>query len=144
MTTKINFTKDHQVKLFNAVNLAVFNNRFFNTPMGGTATIQTLLHQTTVNTLVSMKQALDKKIVAKESADEWSMTDEEQKKLTAMKADSELINLVIGWKKYIAYQNEIAQKKADLDKMIDELKESQKTPEDKLKELEAARAALDE
>ena len=144
MATKINFTKDHQVKLFNAANLAVFNNRFFNTPMGGTATIQELLHQTTINTLVQMKQALDKKIAAKESADEWSMTDEEQRKLTAMKADSELINLVIGWKKYIAYQNEIAQKKADLDKMIEQLKESQKTPEDKLKELEAARAALDE
>lgn len=112
--------------------------------MGGTATIQELLHQTTVNTLVQMKQTLDKKIAAKESADEWSMTDEEQRKLTAMKADSELINLVIGWKKYVAYQDEIAHKKAELDKMIEQLKESQKTPEDKLKELEAARAALDE
>lgn len=141
---KINFTKDHQVKLWNGINISVLNNKFFNTPMGGTATIQTLLHQTTVNTLVQMKQSLDKKIAAKESADEWSMTDEEQKKLTELKADSELINLVIGWKKYVAYQNEIAKKKADLDKMIDELKESQKTPEDKLKELEAARAALDE
>lgn len=144
MSNKINFTKDHQVKLWNGINISVFNNKFFNTPMGGTATIQELLHQTTVNTLVQMKQSLDKKIAAKESADEWSMTDEEQKKLTELKADSELINLVIGWKKYVAYQNEIAKKKADLDKMIDELKESQKTPEDKLKELEAARAALDE
>lgn len=144
MANKINFTKDHQVKLWNGINISVLNNKFFNTPMGGTATIQELLHQTTVNTLVQMKQSLDKKIAAKESADEWSMTDEEQKKLTELKADSELINLVIGWKKYVAYQNEIAQKKAELDKMIDELKESQKTPEDKLKELEAARAALDE
>lgn len=144
MANKINFTKDHQVKLWNGINISVLNNKFFNTPMGGTATIQELLHQTTVNTLVQMKQSLDKKITAKESADEWSMTDEEQKKLTELKADSDLINLVIGWKKYVAYQNEIAQKKAELDKMIDELKESQKTPEDKLKELEAARAALDE
>lgn len=144
MANKINFTKDHQVKLWNGINISVLNNKFFNTPMGGSATIQELLHQTTVNTLVQMKQSLDKKIAAKESADEWSMTDEEQKKLTELKADSELINLVIGWKKYVAYQNEVAKKKADLDKMIDELKESQKTPEDKLKELEAARAALDE
>ena len=144
MANKINFTKDHQVKLWNGINISVLNNKFFNTLMGGSATIQELLHQTTVNTLVQMKQSLDKKIAAKESADEWSMTDEEQKKLTELKADSELINLVIGWKKYVAYQNEIAQKKAELDKMIDELKESQKTPEDKLKELEAARAALDE
>ena len=144
MANKINFTKDHQVKLWNGINISVLNNKFFNTPMGGTATIQELLHQTTVNTLVQMKQSLDKKIAAKESADEWSMTDEEQKKLTELKADSELINLIIGWKKYIAYQNEVAKKKAELDKMIDELKESQKTPEDKLKELEAARAALDE
>lgn len=144
MANKINFTKDHQVKLWNGINISVLNNKFFNTPMGGSATIQELLHQTTINTLVQMKQSLDKKIAAKESADEWSMTDKEQKKLTELKADSELINLVIGWKKYVAYQNEIAQKKAELDKMIDELKESQKTPEDKLKELEAARAALDE
>lgn len=144
MGNKINFTKEHQVRLFNAANLAVFNNKFFNTPMGGTATIQELLHQTTVNTLIQMKQALDKKISSKEAADEWSMTDEEQRVIANLKADSELINLVIGWKKYTNYQNEIAKKKVELNKMIDELKESQKTPEDKIKELESELKSLDE
>ena len=91
-----------------------------------------------------MKQNLDKKISAKESADEWSMTDEEQKKLDELKSKSELINLVIGWKKYIAYQDEMAAKKAELDKMINDLEESQKTPEEKINELKAQRAALDE
>lgn len=141
---KINFTKEHQVKLFNMVNLAVFNNKSFNTPMGGSATIQELLHQTTVNTLIQMKQALDKKIAAKESVDEWSMTDEEQRTIANLKADSELINLVIGWKKYTNYQNEIAKKKLELNKMIDQLKESQKTPEDKIKELESELKSLED
>ena len=40
MANKINFTKDHQVKLWNGINISVLNNKFFNTPMGGSATIQ--------------------------------------------------------------------------------------------------------
>lgn len=141
---KVNFTKEHQIKLYNAAMLALFNNTSFQTTMGGTCGISELLHQITINSLIQMKQNLDKKISAKESADEWSMTDEEQKKLDELKSKSELINLVIGWKKYVAYQNELANKKAELDKMINDLEESQKTPEEKINELKAQRAALDE
>ena len=144
MANKINFTKEHQAKLANMALTALFNNTTFNTNMGGTCGISELLHQTTVNSLLQMKQNLDKKIASREAADEWSMTDTEQKNLTELKSKSELINLVIGWKKFVAYQNEIANEKEELDKKIADLKESTKTPEDKIKELEAQRAALDE
>lgn len=144
MANKINFTKEHQAKLANMALTALFNNTTFNTSMGGTCGISELLHQMTVNSLLQMKQNLDKKISAKEAADEWSMTDVEQKNLTDLKAKSELVNLVIGWKKWVAAQDEIAKEKAELDKKIADLKESTKTPEDKIKELEAQRAALDE
>ena len=144
MANKINFTKEHQAKLANMALSALFNNTTFNTNMGGTCGISELLHQTTVNSLLQMKQNLDKKIASREAADEWSMTDTEQKSLTELKSKSELINLVIGWKKFVAYQNEITKEKEELDKKIADLKESTKTPEDKIKELEAQRAALDE
>ena len=144
MANKINFTKEHQAKLANMALTALFNNITFNTSMGGTCGISELLHQTTVNSLLQMKQNLDKKIASREAADEWTMTDTEQKNLTELKSKSELINLIIGWKKFVAYQNEIAKEKEELDKKIADLKESTKTPEDKIKELEAQRAALDE
>lgn len=144
MGNKINFTKGHREKLAQLALEALFKNTEFQTSMGGTCCITGLLHQTTINSLLQMKQSLDKKIASREAADEWTMTDDEQKGLTELKTKSELINLVIGWKKWVAYQKEIAEKKAQLDKMILDLQESQKSPDEKIKELKAERDALDE
>ena len=144
MTTKINFTKEHQVKLWNMACNALFNKTIFTASMGGTMNIFDLLHTTTVNTLVNMKQSLDKQIAAKESADEWSMTDLEQTKLKELKDKSQLINLIIGYKKYQTYLADVEAERQKLNKELEDLKESQKTPEDKIKELEDKLKALDE
>ena len=144
MANKINFTKEHQAKLANMALTALFNNTTFNTSMGGTCGISELLHQTTVNSLLQMKQNLDKKIASREAADEWSMTDLEQTKLKELKDKSQLINLIIGYKKYQTYLADVETERQKLNKELEALKESQKTPEDKIKEIEDKLKALDE
>ena len=63
--------------------------------------------------------------------------------MTAIKAQKELVNLVVGWKRWTMEINANKQKKAELTKKLDALKESTKTPEDRIKEMEAEIAAMD-
>jgi seryl-tRNA synthetase len=77
-----------------------------------------------------------------EEADEWISPDND--KLAQMKNLKELVNLIIGWKRYNLEIQENKIKKAELSKKLEELKESQKTPEDKIKDLEAQLKELEE
>ena len=61
-----------------------------------------------------------------------------------MKDTKELVNLIIGWKRKNMEIAENKAKKAALTTKLAELKESTKTPEDRIKEMEAELAALDE
>ena len=61
-----------------------------------------------------------------------------------MKDAKELVNLIIGWKRYNLELDENARKKEELIEKLAELKESQKTPEDRIKELEAQLKELEE
>ena len=77
-----------------------------------------------------------------EEADEWVNPDND--KLAQMKNLKELVNLIIGWKRYNLEIQENKIKKAELTKKLEELKESTKTPEDRIKEMEAQLKELDE
>jgi chromosome segregation ATPase len=70
-------------------------------------------------------------------------TDYQQEKLEALKKQKELVNLIIGWKRHNLEIQEARAKKAELTAQLDELKESQKTPEDRIKELEAKLQEID-
>ena len=59
-----------------------------------------------------------------------------------MKEAQELVSLTIGYKKWLAEQEEISEKKAALAAQIDSLKESQKTPAERIAELESQLANL--
>ena len=61
-----------------------------------------------------------------------------------IKDTKELVNLIIGWKRYNLELDENARKKEELSKKLTELKESTKTPEDRIKELEAQLKELEE
>lgn len=94
------------------------------------------------NSLNELKLIYDKKISNLESKDEW--INPENDKLDLFKFIREGLNLLVGFKRKNIEIAENEAKKKQLDKTIAELEESQKTPEDKLKELKAQRAALDE
>lgn len=138
---KINFTKEHFSKLVNLVAQAAMNNVTIPTKMGQQLNIVDLLHTTSINTLNNIKAALTQKIRNIEDRDEWVETDSDI--LEEIKAHKELVNLIVGWKRWKLEMDEIRKKREELQKKYDDLCESTKTPEDKKKELEAEIAALD-
>ena len=138
---KINFTKQHYQDLVNLVAQAAMNNVIINTKMGQPLDIVALLHTTSINTLNDIKASLVKKIRNIEDRDEWIETDPDE--LSAIKAHKELVNLIVGWKRWKIEIDENRRKKENLTKKLADLKESTKTPEDRIKEMEAELAAMD-
>ena len=140
--TKINFTKEHEAKLDALAIKMLKENGIVRTSMGQVLNIVELMHTTSINQLNNIRTALLKAIQKKEEGDEWIETDTTV--LDEMKDTKELVNLIIGWKRKNMEIAEAKAKKAELTKKLTELKESTKTPEDRIKEMEAELAALDE
>jgi len=138
---KINFTKDNFTRLVNLVASAAMNNLVINTKMGQPLNIVELLHTTSINTLNNIKAALTTKLRNIEDRDEWIETNSEE--LEKIKLQRELVNLIVGWRRWKLEIEENRRTKEELTKKLEELKESTKTPEDKIKELEAKLAGLD-
>lgn len=134
---KINFTKKHFERLKELAFNMLVNNFTICTKMGQPLNIVELMHTQTINTLTSIRINLKKQIEGLEELDEWSITDYQQDKLEFLKEQKELVNLIIGWKKFKTEIEENTRKKKELEEQLYKLKESQKTPEDKIKEIEA-------
>jgi predicted nuclease with TOPRIM domain len=137
---KINFTKQHYQDLVNLVAQAAMNHVVINTKMGQPLDIVALLHTTSINTLNDIKASLVKKIRGIEDRDEW--VDADTVVLDTLKGQKELVNLIVGWKRWKMEIEENRKKKENLTKKLAELKESTKTPEDRIKEMEAELAAM--
>ena len=103
-----------------------------------------MLHTTTINSLNNIRLTLSNKIKQLESQDEWIASEINAQQLDIAKRQKELVNLVIGYKRYKMEVEENIKKKAELTAKLKELKDSQKSPEDKIKELEAELSAIDE
>lgn len=134
---KINFTQEHFEKLKAYAVEMLFTQETVTTKLGQTLNIVELLHTTTINTLNSIRLQLSKEIETIENQDEWVSGEISQRKLENLKAKKELVNLIIGYKRFVQEQTEIARERARLEDELSRLKESQKTPEDKIKEIES-------
>jgi hypothetical protein len=141
--TKVNFTKEHLAKLKELAFAMLAQNGVIQTKFGQALTIVDLMHTQTINTLNGIRVAIGKSIETLENKDEWVATDSTQADLAILKEKKELVNLIIGWKRYNEYARESNAKKEELKAQLSALKESQKTPEDKIKELEAKLTELD-
>lgn len=140
---KINFTKEHYAKMKELAFAMLVANETITTKMGQPLNIVELMHTQTINTLNGIRLTIAKQIEDLEKQDEWVATDYQQEKLEALKRKKELVNLIIGWKRHNMEVDEAKAKKAELTAQLKELKESQKTPEDRIKELEAQLTAID-
>lgn len=140
---KINFTKEHYAKMKELAFAMLVANEAITTKMGQPLNIVELMHTQTINTLNGIRLAITKYIEDLEKQDEWVATDYQQEKLETLKRRKELVNLIIGWKRHNLEVTEAKAKKAELTAQLKELKESQKTPEDRIKELEAQLTAID-
>lgn len=141
MKTRINFTKEHQEKLDKFV-VKMWKEEIVVIGKLGQPLNICELKTLTPNSLNDLKLIYDKKISNLEAKDEW--VDPENDKLELYKFIREGLNLLVGFKRKLIQDREVEQEKNELDKTISELREASKTPEDKIKELEAKRAALDE
>ena len=139
---KINFTKTHMERLMDLADAALFDKTTVVTKLGQPLNIYELLHTTSINQLNEIKNGLAKQIEKIESGDEW--IDPDSEKLESLKSNKELVNLIIGWKRYNLEKETNARKKEELTTKLNELKESTKTPEDRIKELEAQLKELEE
>lgn len=137
---KINFTKEHFAKLKELAVQALFGGITIKTKLGQPLNIFELVHTTSINQLNEIKNSLAKQIEKIENGDEWTNPDAD--KIEGLKATKELVNLTIGYKRFILERDANARKKAELAEKLSELKESQKTPEDRIKEMEAELAAI--
>ena len=140
---KINFTKQHYVKMSGLAFAMLVNNETISSKMGQPLNIVELMHTTTVQTLNDMRLNIGKQIEKLESQDEWVSTDNTQERLEKLKKQKELLNLLIGWKRKKLEIEEAQYKKRTLTEQLNKLKEEQKTPEDRIKELEEQLAGLD-
>ena len=140
---KINFTKEHYVKMSGLAFAMLVNNETISSKMGQPLNIVELMHTTTVQTLNDMRLSIGKQIEKLESQDEWVSTDNTQERLEKLKKKKELLNLLIGWKRKKLEIEEAQYKKRTLTEQLNKLKEEQKTPEDRIKELEEQLAGLD-
>lgn len=133
---KINFKKEHFDKMLHLAVGMLISNEVVTTKMGQPLNIVELLHTTTIGTLNNIRVSISKQITSIEERDEWVETNDNQKQLDKLKTQKELVNLIIGYKRYLFEAEETAKRKEELKKELDALKDAQKTPEDKIKELE--------
>lgn len=141
---KINFTAEHMAKLGALAGEALIKGSTFKGNLGSELNIYDLFHNCNINTLSRYHTNLKKEIADIEALDEWSLTDYQQKKAATLKKNQELINLLIGYKRSQEEKEANRTKLAAITEQYNKLKEDAKTPEDKMKELEAQMAALAE
>jgi hypothetical protein len=136
----VHFTKENYETLRKLAADMLFANEVISYGVGQPKSIIELLHTTSIETLNKIKQTLSKKIEEQENKDEW--VDPDNSKLDKLRKKKELVNLIIGWKRFNLEKDAQAQKKIELTKKLNDLKESQKTPADRIKELEAELASM--
>ena len=140
---KINFSETHMNRLKELACKMLFANGVIYSANGLTPlNIVELIHTQTPTQLNNIKAGLDKKINQIESRDEW--LDPDNSKLDTIREARELVNLIVGWKRLNIEKAENARKKEELTKKLAELKESTKTPEDRIKEMEAQLKELED
>ena len=137
----IKFTEEHMTKLKDLAVEMLLNNGIISTTIGQVLNISDLLHTTTINTLKGIKISLSKKIENLELVDEW-VEPETQKEIENLKRDKELVNLIIGYKRFQQEEKANAAKKHALEKQLKELEESTKTPAEKIAEIKEQLNAL--
>lgn len=138
----INFKKEHFERMKELAIEMLLDNGGVQTKMGPYIGISELLH-TTINTLNSIRVSIDSKIKTLNNQDEWTASDATQREIADLTKTRELVNLIIGYKRYNMEKEQTERQRAMLKAELKSLKDAQKTPEDKIKEIEEKLSALD-
>lgn len=139
---KVNFTEVNMARLKELAVEMLLNNGIISTKIGQVLNVSDLLHTTTINTLNSIKNSIKKRIEVLEGADEWTVEVDTQREIGNLKKDVELVNLIIGYKRYTQEVAENHAKKRELEKQLRNLEESTKTPAERIEDLKKQIEAL--
>lgn len=139
---KVNFTETNMARLKELAVEMLLNNGIVSTKIGQVLNVSDLLHTTTINTLNSIKNSIKKRIETLEGVDEWTVEADTQREIGNLKKDAELVNLIIGYKRYMQEIAENHAKKRELEKQLRNLEESTKTPAERIEDLKKQIEAL--
>lgn len=139
---KINFTQEHQAKLNELILKMLFGNLVLKGLMGAEMNVHQLVNQTSINSLITMNSNLKKAVESIEGLDEWSQTPYQQRKLKDTKEMQELVNLLIGYKKFQEQKNSDAQQIKNLKAKMVELEAQTITPAEQLAKIKKEIADL--
>ena len=132
----INFTEQHKTELQQLIFDAVTKRWQVSNKLGMVFDVMDIFHTCTIQTLRSMRKELTNKLNQLED-DEWSdKSIQDDEKIAYYNMSIKLINLTIGYRLWQQEQYDLESKKAALELKINLLKEDQKTPEQKIAELE--------
>lgn len=132
----VNFTPEHKKSLEDLAVKRLFDNKVITNAFGSPLSVSDLIHNETLNSLKSLHRNLKKQLENLEGDDSWSVTEAQSLKIASLKEDVEFLNLLIGYKYWKSEEASKERKKANLETEINALKESMKSPEDRLKEME--------
>lgn len=139
-TKQIKFTSEHFTRMKELLIKALLEDKTFYSKLGTPIGVSELLNQTSVNLLNEMKVSLQNKISKFETQDEWIEVDND--KLTSLRESRELVNLIIGYKRFQLQEQKREEKLAFLQDQLSKMEEDAKTPEEKMAELKAEIAKL--
>lgn len=140
---KINFTQEHYARMKELAFGMLIANEVVVTRFGSPLNICELMHTQSINSLNAIRLSIQKQIESIEAQDEWIATEEQQEQLSSLREKKELVNLIVGWKRSNLELKANMAERAKIAAQIAELREAQRTPEDKLKDLESRLKELD-
>lgn len=139
MENKIVFTKENQEQLEKLALKMLFSNDTINYGIAQPKNIIEILHTTSIDTLNKIRVSLNKKIEDLENQDEWVGLN--TMLISNLTEKKELVRLTIGLKRFKLQQEAEAIETKKLLAEYNSLKEQLKTPDQRMKEMEAALAA---
>lgn len=137
---KINFTQEHFTRLKELAVKALLDGETFrpSTNMAvNQQNVYDLIHNTSLNTLSTYNLNLKKEIAEIENMDEWSLTEHQQRKAASLKKTQELVALINGYRRSEIEKAAARRELQEKQERYRQLKEEAKTPEERMKELEA-------
>lgn len=136
------FNESYLSRLMVLVTTAVMHNWKLSNQFGATFSVQVLLHETTPNSLKGILRVIKKKIAEIEDNSSWEITKSQEEQLQELTSQAELIDLIIGYKLFLAHKEEALEEKAALEEQLKQLEEESMTPEERKAKLKERIKAL--
>jgi hypothetical protein len=135
MATRINFTLEDQVKLRTILADFVLEGVTFKGQIGTPLSVHDLVHGTSLNTLKRLFATLSNSVKNKKEATvRWETKESEEDAL--IQKQIEFVELLIGYKLAQAQNETIEAQKARIQAQIDQIKESSKSPQELIEDLQ--------